>query len=80
MARRLVKMKPSFPITVFFLEDGDKWILEDEIDIAQNLEWFNSDDPEEQAIVTDKSGKPVRLVVENLELLTCEIITEEKKN
>lgn len=70
-------MKPSFPLKVIFKEDDDQWILENEIEAAQNLEWFNSDDPDEKATVIDKLGKHVRLVVKDLEVLICEIAEEK---
>ena len=59
---------PEFPITVTFLDDGDEWVLDNEIELAENLEWFNSDDPEEKTIIKDKNGKAVKLVVEKLEI------------
>ena len=67
-------MQPEFPIKVLFQEDGEEWMLNDEEDIAVNLEWFNSDDPEERAIVTDNRGRPVRLKVEALDVLICELL------
>lgn len=59
---------PEFPITVTFLDDRDEWVLDNEIELAENLEWFNSDDPEERAIVKDKNGIAVKLIVEELEI------------
>lgn len=65
--------KPVFPIKVFFKEDGDEWILDNEDEIASSLEWFNSEDPEENTIVTDKNGNPVKLVIEKLEIKQLEL-------
>jgi len=59
---------PEFPLTISFLEDGDKWVLDNEEEVAVNLEWFNSEDPEEKAIVKDKKGRPVKIIVESLEI------------
>ena len=65
--------RPEFPIRIRFLEDGSEWILDNEIELANNLEWFNSDDPEEKAIVTDKQGRAVSLKVEELRIETFEL-------
>ncbi len=54
----VITMKPEYPIKVLFKEDGEEWFFENKKDIAQNLEWFDSDDPSENAIVTDKNGDP----------------------
>ena len=74
MARRLVmKTSPEYPIKVVFHEDNEEWILNNETEVAYNLEWFNSHDPEEQATVTDNQERLVRLIVKKLELLVCEL-------
>ncbi len=69
----VITMKPEYPIKVLFKEDGEEWFFENKKDIAQNLEWFDSDDPSENAIVTDKNGRQVTLKVEKLEVLTFEL-------
>ena len=65
--------KPVFPITVLFLEDGDKWVLNNLSELECNLEWFDSKDKNENAQVTDNNGKPVILVVEKLKLKLLEL-------
>ena len=65
--------KPKFPLTVIFHETNEKWILENEEDAACNLEWFDSEDPEERVTVTDSLGRPVRLKIEQLKVLSCEL-------
>ena len=65
--------KPAFPLTVIFEEDGDKWILDNEQEAANNLEWFDSRNTDEKAIVTDSLGRKVNLVIEKLEVKLCEI-------
>ncbi len=70
-------MKPRLPIKVLFLEDGDEWILDNEIEIATSLEWFDSDSPDENAIVTDADGRLVRVKVEKLEIITLELNMQE---
>ena len=67
-------MKPSFPLKVIFHEDGEAWIISDEEDAACTLEWFDSDNPDENASVTDSMGRKVRLVVDELVLKKCELV------
>lgn len=63
----------QFPIKVIFHEDNEEWLLYNEMEIAYNLEWFNSKDPEENATVTDKEGRVVHLVVKELKVIVCEL-------
>ena len=67
------KESPIYPITVTFQEDGAVWVLNNENEIANNLEWFDSRDPEEKATVIDKNKRKVTLVVEQLEMKQCEL-------
>ena len=67
------KEEPTYPITVTFQEDGDVWILNNETEVANNLEWFDSRDPEEKVIVIDKNKRKVTLVIEKLEVKLCEL-------
>jgi hypothetical protein len=66
-------MQPEFPITVTFHEDGEKWVLESAHELASSLEWFDSDDPDENADVVDALGRRVRLKVEKLKVLQFEL-------
>ncbi len=65
--------KPSFPITVTFIEDGDTWVLDTPSELECNLEWFDSRDPEENATITDSKGRKLLVVVEKLELKICQL-------
>ena len=65
--------KPEFPITVSYADDEDV-VFDNPIEAAVTLEWFDSDDPEEGAAVTDSRGRKVRLKVEKLEIVTCELV------
>ena len=65
--------KPKYPIKVFFKEDETEWILDNESELACNLEWFDSRDPAENSLVTDSDGNEVLLVVEKLEVILCEL-------
>ena len=68
----MTEEQPEFPITVNF-EDGDAWKLENINEIAWNLEWFDSDDPEEEATVVDKKNRKVRVKVVKLEVTVFEL-------
>ncbi|EKO3828912.1 hypothetical protein NTE12_005387 [Vibrio harveyi] len=60
--------KPKFPISVTFLVDGEVWVLDNINELGSNLEWFDSSDPEEEALVKDAENRDVVLVVEKLEV------------
>jgi hypothetical protein len=69
-----VRVKPVFPIKVIFYEededdDIDVWVLDNENELAWNLEWFDSRDPSENASVVDSLGRSVRLKVEKLNVV-----------
>ena len=71
-------MKPEFPLTVTFLandENPEEWklLLEDEVTACKQLEWFDSDDPKHNAIVHDKLERKVKLKIEELKVLSCEL-------
>lgn len=68
--------KPCYPIRVQWTEDGETWCLENEKDVCRELEWFDSTKERDAAVVIDASGRRVRLIVEALEIKTCEIETE----
>jgi hypothetical protein len=68
-----MQKQPEYPLTVTFHESGEIWTLVDLDDAACNLEWFDSDDPEEQAVVVDNKGRPVRLKIESLKVIKCEL-------
>lgn len=57
------KGNPVFPVLVTG-SDGEGWELSDEKELAQTLEWFDSGEPEEDAIVTDALGRRVSVKVE----------------
>ncbi len=64
---------PSFPISVIFHENGDKWVLKNHAELVSSLEWFDSRDENENASVTDSKGRHVIVVVEKLELKICKL-------
>ncbi len=65
--------KPLFPIQVHFQEDNETWILENETEVGNNLEWFDSEDPDENVLVTDSNGQILILQVEKLAIKRIEI-------
>lgn len=65
--------QPVFPLTVRF-SDGKRVVVEDRFDAECNLEWLDSDDPEDPVEVLDGQGRSVRLRIEGLEIQTLELI------
>ncbi len=65
--------RPEFPLKVFFQETGEEWMLENEVDAVQNLEWFDSEDPNEAAVVTDRLGRLVLLKIEELKVIAMSL-------
>jgi hypothetical protein len=65
--------EPEYPIRVFFKEDGETWVLENEEELVNNLEWFDSDSSEEYAVTVDNQGRAVRVKVEKLELIVFKL-------
>ena len=61
-----MKASPEYPIKIFFYEDKEEWILNDEVELATNLEWFDNNDPKERVTITDNQDRPVHLVVNEL--------------
>jgi hypothetical protein len=72
----VIAMKPEFPLTVRRLEDNTTKIYDTEVELSCNLEWCNTDDPEEKIIIKDKQGRPVRLHLDHLEIRLIELIDE----
>ena len=66
-------MLPEFPLTVRFFEDDTTIVLRSKEEVECDLEWFDSDDPEQHAEVRDAQDRPVRLVVRDLLLITLEL-------
>ena len=65
--------QPEYPINVFFKESGETWILNNEKELAATLEWFDSEAPGENVIVTDNQGRATKIRIEKLELLSFEL-------
>jgi hypothetical protein len=65
--------QPEFPITILIEEDGTEHVFDNPTELAITMEWFDSDDPEERARVTDAKGRAVHVKVTKLELLTLEL-------
>lgn len=71
-------MKTEFPLHVKF-DDGEEWILNTIEEVECNLEWFDTDDCDKSAEVFDDQGRHVRLKVEALKLLVCELMENKNK-
>jgi len=61
--------EPEFPITVTFPEMGKQWRFSTKQQLANHLEWFDSSDPDETAVIVDAKGRHVRVKVEALQLI-----------
>jgi hypothetical protein len=70
-------LAPQFPVRVLFREDDDEWVLDSEHELAVSLEYFDSDDPAENADVRDALGRAVRVKVDALRVRTCELLHEQ---
>ena len=47
-----------------FYELGETWTLDNEAEVAQNLVWFDSRDPDGKATAVDARGREAELFVE----------------
>ena len=68
----IVIHSPQYPLTVHWVDEEPE-ILESEEEVAQNLEWFNTEGSDEPIRVTDALGRSVVLYVEKLEVKTCQL-------
>jgi hypothetical protein len=67
-------MKPEFPLSILFRATGEVVLIETPEEPETELEFFDSDNPGENAIVTDAKGRRVRLVVEACSFRICELM------
>jgi hypothetical protein len=65
--------KPEFPIKVIWHEDAEHEFFKNEIDAACTLEWFDSTDKDSAVSVVDSQGRPVTLIVKQLEVTLCQL-------
>ena len=67
--------KPQYPITVRCDDDDDEgpYIFDNEGELAQTLEWFDSEDPEQEATAHDAHGRRVRILVIAHDLVAFEL-------
>jgi len=72
--------KPLFPIKYVFHgdenDDPEEEAYEDLKELACNLEWFDSEDPEENATILDAQGRQVRLKIVALDAIVFELKKE----
>jgi hypothetical protein len=67
MGDLMIEDHPQYPLRVTF-SDGETVVVEDEVDAVRNLEWLDTEDPEDPVTVIDRLGRPVRLRMEFLEI------------
>jgi len=70
-----MSIKPEFPLKTFDSEDNTEELFANEEELACTLEWFDSADTDETIQVTDSKGRPVRLKIEQLKIISCKIET-----
>ena len=70
-----MSIKPEFPLRAFDSEDNNEELFANEEELACTLEWFDSTDADETIQVTDNKGRLVRLKIEQLQIIVCEIET-----
>lgn len=64
---------PEYPLLVTYSDGTENESFDNEKEMVCTLEWFDSKDPEYFAVVTDKRGRRLWVVVRDLELVTMEI-------
>ncbi|KAB2959836.1 MAG: hypothetical protein F9K16_12160 [Thermoanaerobaculia bacterium] len=69
-ASAAVLASPVLPLTVRW-PDAEPEVLETWEEVETGLEFFDSDDPTEPVEVVDALGRPVRLVVDALDVTVC---------
>lgn len=73
MAATSTEKDPIFPFTVIFA-DGERLTLDNVNDAECNLEWFDTEDEDDDPVVVlDRLGRPVSLKIEALRMVRCEL-------
>lgn len=65
-------MQPRFPVFVLSV-DGDDWMLDTPEELANYLEWFDSEDGDESVVVVDWDGRPLVVQIEGLKVKRLEV-------
>lgn len=69
---RNTEKEPAFPLTVIF-PDGERQTVDSVNDAECNLEWLDTEDEDEPVTVFDRLDRPVRLKIEALKVVRCEL-------
>ena len=64
----VVKDAPSYPITVHYIKEKEQITFNDELELVSYLEFFDSEDPDEDIKVLDARVRLMELSVWGLEL------------
>jgi hypothetical protein len=67
-----IPSEPAWPLTVHF-DQHDVVVLHDLTDAETELEFFDSEDPEEPVPVLDALGRRVHIVVHSLQVVACSL-------
>jgi hypothetical protein len=60
---------PEYPICIVYEDETENVVLANAMEVMTHLGWFDSDDPESCAQVTDAKNKAVSLKVKALEII-----------
>ena len=63
-----------YPVKVKYLNDGEEVSFDNELEMLTYLEFFDSQDPEENVEVKDALNRPIKLIIWGLELKEFEIL------
>lgn len=59
---------PEYPLLVRYTDGSENEVFDNEEELVNTLEWFDSEDPEFHANVIDNNGRLLKVVVVKLEL------------
>jgi len=60
---------PVYPIQIIFSETNEVITCANELELATALEWFDSEDTQENAVVTDNLGRSIELKIVGLQII-----------
>lgn len=64
------QLEPRYPITVCLYENNETLVCDNEIELVNELEWFDSEDETENAVVVDSLGRKLVLKIAYLKVVT----------
>lgn len=64
--------QPVFPLHLRIESEPEELLFNLE-EVSTSLEWFDSEDDDKSIVVVDDTEQPVRLKIEALKVLICEV-------